>query len=499
MKISLSENNLLVGFVLAATIVPFLCVHFIPATDLPQHLSQIRLFWETLNGAHGNDLVVNWFSPNILVYLFIAILWKLFPPVAAGKVAMMLIAVAWVLSVFQLARKRGRSFSAAALASIFVFNRSLYWGFATFLVGWPFFVLWLCLLPSSESERASGWALLKLTGCAIALFLCHALWFAAGIAVLAIMNFRRRVRFRTWAMHSLAIAPVALYALYWFSRLARMRAVQGFDTAAHWGTMPWERFYPQAFADGFLGGLWGFGETLVLLAAGVWVIASLLRRNGDDKIGIDKELLIVSSLFFIFGFLAPEKYMNTIFFASRWLPVAATLLVLSLPLPAFKPGVRFAFPLFVVVTLSLVTTWQWIRFNDRDLSGLDESLSVIPANSRVLGLDFVKESELIKGRPYLQTFAYAQVLRGGELNFSFSQHESGIIVDTKQYRPAYTQGLEWNAENVKPQDFRQFDIALINATDADHAIFGTFSFLKPLNQEGRWRAYECLTDSAIPH
>ena len=68
------------------------------------------------------------------------------------------------------------------------------------------------------------------------------------------------------------------------------------------------------------------------------------------------------------------------------------------------------------------------------MSGLKEALSAVPSTPRVLGLDFVKESAFIKGRPFLQTVAYTQALKGGEINFSFAEHASGIVAYRERRR-----------------------------------------------------------------
>jgi hypothetical protein len=81
----------------------------------------------------------------------------------------------------------------------------------------------------------------------------------------------------------------------------------------------------------------------------------------------------------------------------------------------------------------------------------------------------VQESAVIKGRPFLQTFAYAQVEHGGRLNASFAGFAPSLVV-YRQRRPApFTANLEWFAERVRPDDFAYFDYALINGGPDSHA------------------------------
>src|SRR5262249_49138015 len=100
------------------------------------------------------------------------------------------------------------------------------------------------------------------------------------------------------------------------------------------------------------------------------------------------------------------------------------------------------------------------------------------------------------GRPFLQGFAYAQVFRGGELNFSFAEFAPmAVVYKTQRARP-WTRGLEWFAEGVMPSDFAYFDFAIVNAQPAQHAAFlATLPKLTPVTGEGRWRLYRIQTTS----
>jgi len=53
---------------IVVAILPFWVVSVPPSTDLPQHLSQIFLFEETLAGNRPELIVTPWYYPNTLVY-----------------------------------------------------------------------------------------------------------------------------------------------------------------------------------------------------------------------------------------------------------------------------------------------------------------------------------------------------------------------------------------------------------------------------------------------
>jgi hypothetical protein len=54
-----------------------------------------------------------------------------------------------------------------------------------------------------------------------------------------------------------------------------------------------------------------------------------------------------------------------------------------------------------------------------------------------------------------------QVVRGGELNFSFARFAPMAVVYRTPRRPPWTGRLEWRAERVKPKDFDHFNYALV--------------------------------------
>jgi hypothetical protein len=121
----------------------------------------------------------------------------------------------------------------------------------------------------------------------------------------------------------------------------------------------------------------------------------------------------------------------------------------------------------------------------------------IEEGASVLGLDFVQRSEIVCGRPYLQAFAYAQVLHGSRLNFSFAEHHSGIVsFAVEDSRRPWTLGLEWLPHLVKYRDFFQFDYVLMSGSEAIHREIGSLPVLSRVTSGGIWQLYRCAKDSA---
>ena len=223
----------------------------------------------------------------------------------------------------------------------------------------------------------------------------------------------------------------------------------GFDSATTWGHTLLQRLHPGWLLGSALGGLHGGVEpalTAILIAwlgLGWWQS----RESGEPGRRVDRDLALAGLLFLAAAFALPSVHQHTIFFASRWVPIAAVLLVLACPPPRLRPFLELGFPLLLVAGLSAATTATWIAFEDEELDGFPEALARLPAEPRVLGLDFVRTSERIRDFPYYHLYAYAQVLRGGELNRPFANEASSLVVyrDLPRGPTASTGGLRRSA------------------------------------------------------
>lgn len=486
-------NRREMSFMLSAVVMislPFLGVRFVPATDLPQHLAQVRLFNDILQGKSSDIYSISWWGANVLVYMLLGINWMFLAPIAAGKALMVELAIAWVAAIFVLAKRRDRITESALLASLFVFNASLYWGFVNFILGWPVFVAWYVLVVAREGVQSPVRRVFIVFFLSALLFLAHALWLAVGILELFVADARHRTRGKALALQMVGLLPLLAYCFIWYQRISHERLALTFDTAGHWNYSPWERLNPSWILDAALGGLRGPTEAVVLLGVLAWVAVGLYTHRDNLRTAIDKNLLWSSVLLGAIVFLAPDKFLNTILFASRWMPPAIILLLLALPAPRLPDAARISFAAMLVVILAFSTALQWYQFDKNENSGLSESLSAVSPRASVLGLDFIKESTILCGNPFIQTVAYAQVLQGGRLGFSFAEHHSGIVVTDSigEWTPA----LEWEAERVSFQDLAFFDFTLVNATDEVHRHFSSLPALQPVTTEGRWRLYRCV-------
>ncbi len=474
----------------ALAVLPILLTPFPPSTDLPQHIAQVRLFKEALANPAG-PYVIQWAAPNTLIYWLLLGLWALLPVEFIARAALILIVLAWVTSIHWLAMKKGRSQAAAVAASLLVFNQSFYWGFLNFLVGFPVFVIWFKLV--SDDARRITWK--RWTALAVMSFLLygsHALWVAAGGVVLVLFGVLQKIRPRVLLLRISTMVPVGIVAMIWYPNMSAARSGAGFDVAAHWAP-----FFDRlgSFLDAAFGGVRGPVETVAFVFVLLWAGLSIYQNAARLRTQVDRDLLAVALFFAAVVLVFPDKFANTIFFSSRWFPAAMVFLLLALPAPRLRGVSVKAVALAVAAVFFLNATFFWRKYDRVELSGFRESLDSIPASSRVLGLDLVKESEFIKGRPFLQIFAYAQVYHGGELSFSFAEHYSGLVAYRIKRESKWTPGLDWHASKVKRSDFTSFDFVLVGGDATDFGILGKFGELAPVTATGNWRLYRIIKAS----
>ncbi len=466
---------------------PFLIVRFPPITDLPQHVAQIRLLLETV-GHLDSPYTVQWFTPYALVYALIGAAWAVVGPLDAGRIAMLAIGLLWVGATHHLAAVRDRSPAAATLASTLFFSHVVYWGFYNFLFTWPIFALWLILTTGERARRVAWTDLALLLGCAVLLYASHVLWLAAAVLWLVVSGLVFRVPLGSLALRLSSVMPVLVGVAVWFPHLDE----RGFRSVTAWGPSPLARLAPKWLLDAAFGALAGPVEPIILggivawLAFGLWGAWS--RRPGGRG-STDRELLLAAGLFLALALFLPRQHTNTIRFAQRWMPFAMTLGILALPVPPLRSLVQRAIALGFLATMTLTTAAVWHTFERTSLAGLRAALEALPERPRVIGLDYVESTPLLKTRPLMQVFAYSQVVHGGRLNFSFAEFAPSLVVDALPQRRPWTPGLEWFPESARPGDFAYFDYALINAGPDLHRRVAEEFPIVPVTISGTWRLY----------
>jgi hypothetical protein len=477
------ERILLALFCCVLAAVPFLVVKFPPLTDLPQHVAQVRLFADALSNP-ASPYRIQWITPYSLVYSVLGASWLVFGPLSAGRMGMLVIAALWIIMLYLLAAQRKRPVLAACLASILFFGHILYWGFYQFALGWPLFIGWV-LLTQRQTQNRWKEALLFLLA-SVALYMAHVFWFLLAIGWLVLRHFVFKGDLKKLILRLAAAAPLLLLGIAWYPSLA----AYGFQSQTIWLTTPLERLLPSWIVDASFGGLRGSMEPVFFTVLVGWILIACLQNRKSLLARMDKELFLLGALLLFLALILPDKQTNTIRFCQRWVPPAFAFLLLSLPELRVRKSILTVVVIAIVAGFFALTSLHWIAFESSEMSGLQESLEALPEAPRVLGLSYVQESAIVRGRPFIQVFAYCQVLRGGELNFSFADFGPSLVVYRQRRRIPWTPALEWLPQKARRSDFQYFDYSLINADEKLHAALHSEASLKPITQEGRWRLYE---------
>ena len=346
-----------------------------------------------------------------------------------------------------------------------------------------------------HSSRFSAKDALRLLGTGLLLYVSHVLWLAAGMLWLLLSGLILRRDVRGTVLRVGCLMPLLVLVAVWYPQFSE----SSMSTPALWVSSPVSRLGISWLSDAALGGIRGPAVPVLVCAAVLWIVLAAVQNRHDLKRLIDRQLLLAACMFLVVALVLPDKFMNTIRFGERWMPGALIFLVLAFPAPTFRPLVRHAVAFVAVASFCLIASMVWLSFERKDLSGLEGALSALPESPRVIGLGFVRHSEFIRGYPFIQIFAYSQVLKGGMLNFSFAEFSPCLVVYKKTFIRPWTGGLEWHPRRIRPTDFNYFDYALIGATAPEHRFWSKQPWLTPVTSDGRWRLYRIAPEpSRVP-
>jgi hypothetical protein len=478
------------------TALPFLAVEFVPATDLPQHLAQIRVLEELWGLVQGNldtsHLVARPFGSNTLVYWPMLLLSRVLPTVLVGKLTVLGLTQAGVVALHRLARLRDRSPWLALVASSLTFNLSLGWGFLNFLTGLPIF-LWFLPFALRRSTPWTGrdWLWGALAGCS--LYWAHVLWLPwAGLALL-VGQLQTPRDLRGYLLRGASLLPA--FALLVAELPSMVEARSRFNTGAHYLQPILTRLAQDWLVEtafGVLGG-WVDGLATAFVLGLVAVLAGVAfnqRHQAPSEEGEgrwDPSLAALAGVLSAFALFAPDMYMNTICFGRRFLPLGIMLLLLAVPIT--RPRLVGALSVAFTCSFSLLMTVCWTLYDQDELAGLRETLRHEPPPKSVLGLNLRGNRSVVATNPFLQTVAYFQAVHGSEVNFSFTSHGSSIVSQVGPLALNFNPSLDWYPERYTQADVAAFQCVLVNGFEDQHAEFCKASGFTPQPDAGYFRLY----------
>lgn len=447
--------------VFAAVTLPFWMVPLPPAADLPQHLAQIFLLEQTLDGNRAELVLTPWYYPNTLVYWLLYVFWQFADPLTCGRLILSVLAAAWVGGAYLLCRKFERPLESWLLGVPLVFNFMFTWGFLNFLIGWPLFCLFLTIWSRPLLRQRSVWIVVL----AFLLYSAHALWFLMATVWVGICALQQREK-GFWSQ-IWPLVPVWALALAWYPQLVSGRKSSS-NIQPEWGLPLYQRFDFSHLSDAMLGSIFSDIESIFCMLLGLWLAGVLATRWRELPKLVSRPMMAAAILLLSAYALLPDTYMDTLHFNQRWLPCGIVLLLLALPVPKIpKGGQVFSWyvgglALGIICIFSVVTIRYWQLWADEELDGFIEAMDRVGRVERVVGLNFYGNT-VMKGQPGLQLIAYAQALKGAEIQFSFTQHYTGVV----QYKPGVhvAQYSVWFPVVMTRAQLRRFDWVLVNGDE----------------------------------
>ena len=108
----------------------------------------------------------------------------------------------------------------------------------------------------------------------------------------------------------------------------------------------------------------------------------------------------------------------------------------------------------------------------------------------MLTLDFTRKSERFEHFPFIHLGAWAQARHGCELNASFADIGTSLVVfrDLPRELP-WTEGLDWTPRNLRASDVEHFQHVLVFGGPGAHAAFLADARLTPVTGDRPWRLY----------
>jgi hypothetical protein len=484
-----TTRGLALVFTILLVIVPFGVVDRPLMADLPQHVAQVRLFYDYWRGtAEGPDLEFQPWTPYLLAYLPMALAWPLLGPEGAGRFGAASMAIAWVAGLHWMAWRRGLSSAAATLASLLVFHQALAWGVLAFISGFPCFVVWLEVLQVQSRQhsllRATLW--ITLAGCG--LWFSHALWFLAGLAAYGTAVL---IRPGEWSKALAKIMPLLVLLLVLVG-LSRRWVAHGFIAEYHEPYRLLERFHPISFRDSLVGVTWSSLENWVLVAIAVWVGGAAFtvwhRRSAYDR-----QLFVSASLLFLLYCLLPRYHNHTVLFAQRWLAPAVALVLIALPAPCIYPKVARGYAMVALASMALLVAVHWWQAERSELAGFNEAIAAVDHPVCVVGLDYIHSSQWLLGRPYLQMATWIQIRTGSRTAFSFADLGPQPMVYRVNRQHAIHHDVFWDVRLLEAVHLQEFDVVLLRAEPERHAaiaaLWGLVPIAPPADQPSPWRLY----------
>jgi hypothetical protein len=520
---------------LAAAAAPFWAGRFLPFLDLPQHLglaSVIARYGEPSSAFARYYEIDPRVTPYWGYYGAMWLLSRALPLELASRCLFTAYAVALPLAAGFLLASFGRDRRWAVFALPLAFGTNLFYGFASFLLSLPLFLLALGLAERHlADERVTLRHALPLAIASAAVYLSHVQTYALLGAGAAVLLAAHATTLRAAAVRSLAFAPsLALFAPWvWRSFVAPERAGVEEHTALHrtYGGLGslgarWEPVSEALQkAPERLFGSFTDGSDLKLGAALLAVFCAALAvahgraprgailphpaHRGQGRGGgpvrtfllahrCDLLVLVLAASYLA----APFEMFGQWYVSPRHLVVAALTLPLLLARPAsgWRAAVAGAAALVSVATCG--NAWLKVRAFQRQVGPFDAIAAALPRGGRVLGLPFdYGSSGPVRLWPLLHYACFEQIVAGGDVGFSFA----GLPSIPVRYRPGMQapHPYEWRPEQLDWASMgRYYDAFLVSGAPRGRGGRELTAHAEPVARAGPFTLWRPRGDGLTP-
>jgi hypothetical protein len=450
----------------------------IPAQDLPQHLTYIRIFADYRSDAlpfHDFYVLPRGFQPYDSIYLVLAWIARHASVLFALRLALSLYVVLMFVGFDFLAASihgRGperRPLATSVMASMLIWSSALVMGFLQYFLCGPFVLLSVAALVRGSDKKTPDWVVLAAVPAAAAVGSIHLV--AAGAlgvfaVIYAVLGGRKKDFWRRAVMSAVIIGSLVTTLVlwrFWGGEVlgARPRGVafadawrnaQGFEFV---NTMLEATWYDPPVTFNYL--VWGTLGPYRIVGLGVALAAVVtcvmlvipVRRVGDlrDEARAYTRAALAFALFTCllpWGIQVPSEitYLNF-----RLIPLAFALLLPLVP-PRWFDVARARFALIGLAVAFLANfTVHAIGFN-REASAPIRLLSRVPNTDLVLSLVFRSRSSYFAKGLRLTHFLpmYFTVLDGGICSQFWARYTEHLPIDYRAgKRPA--QPDDWSPAN----------------------------------------------------
>ena len=444
---------------IVAVVVPLLSVHYLPFTDLPEHVAVIATMARWFGGTEAATYDITfWRSQYLLYHAAGALLTRVVgDAVLANRLLLCGLAVALPLSVRTALRALGRDDRLAILAAMPFLSRPLFVGFLPYMASLPLYFFGLALVLRPRTRRSAA----LLAALAVALFYTHfstLLVFVVTAVALEIVASARAPE--PWSLgaflaarvrRSLWLAPVALVAAAWSltnritlrgESLADRGEIGKMDVSRSIHALPlWTFDIFRSHVDEICGGVWWLALAVLAVlgarseqagspapAAGRPLVVRLLGRLDPAYV----PLLCVLAIYFATPFRIGAGGMLNV----RLAPIVALTATLTIPRSrgALRNGV-LAVVAVATLAFAINATVQMRAIAREQMTDFDAILAAMRPDTRVVTLAFGNRPTRTYFEAYPFAASYHRVNGGRIASYSFSDLPHWPVQYTSAARP----------------------------------------------------------------